>query len=657
VTLAETTPKTGLQEALLRLDEAAPGAPLLALGQTVLWDEPMKGGLALLAAERSPMRGFVAGVHDTDYFAKLPLAPQGRDGRFRAVPHNDTTTKDLWSAAGEFSALFGSETVISKSDFLRAGLRVATVLQSRSSAMDEASEAWRWRGIVSLEDEASLAMEVPLDQLFHVLYSTLEWALDETLASLAEPERQEARAVADRLLSLLCDHAETSGSETLSGFYRNLLPDVYRFAAGKEVPLEATATSELLRFTRETAGLPRFELADYFVRPETRDLARGAYDEAIREAEIYELARFGTGAIPFDLVIPGYGRGTIRLGTRGAVIQTREPVFLSFKKPISSLRELAEAVVAKFGDRCILIGKAVTLIGMLAREFVFVFHEGASGYVRHSRRFHDLMAERGLELAVNPILRVRYRPWDTLQACCSWLRLPEPLRTAFGTEELGSPSFAVRWRQVADEQKALLEELGRLRRPLDLIRFLEDRIGGAWQALAREYEGLHDRLEGLSQKVEALRSERHRLYEEVRALRQSRVQAEIAKGEHWRAKFFEKSPTSRDEEQRALLAADVDRCIREIEEVKAAISEVKVRQEEVVSAPEVGVWHGRRRAIELEAELKRMRLIRQAVVASKGLERAGRRPSAWWFPVVCPKGQWFRETIRQAEAYLEPLRS
>ena len=95
---------TSLETVLGELDRLAPGAPLLALGQTVLWDEPMKGGVALLLKGK---RKFIAGVHDTDYFAKLPSGER-KKGQFKAVPHNDTTTRALWSAAGEFSALFGS---------------------------------------------------------------------------------------------------------------------------------------------------------------------------------------------------------------------------------------------------------------------------------------------------------------------------------------------------------------------------------------------------------------------------------------------------------------------------------------------------------------------------------------------------------------------
>ena len=41
----------------------------------------------------------------------------------------------------------------------------------------------------------------------------------------------------------------------------------------------------------------------------------------------------------------------------------------------------------------VVVGKAVTMLGMLGREFVFVFHEGASGYVGITREFHRSLKE------------------------------------------------------------------------------------------------------------------------------------------------------------------------------------------------------------------------------------------------------------------------
>ena len=138
---------------------------------------------------------------------------------------------------------------------------------------------------------------------------------------------------------------------------------------------------------------------------------------------------------------------------------THVPQFLSFKKPLSSIQEFAELVEAKFGPGCTLVGKAVSLIGMLAKEFVFVFHEGASGYVWQSRNFHRLLKQRLCpDLCMNPILRVKYDSWSALDVTCSWIRLPEPFQRAFGTEEICSPSLAHRWKDVSASEGELLRK-------------------------------------------------------------------------------------------------------------------------------------------------------------------------------------------------------
>ena len=62
-----------------------------------------------------------------------------------------------------------------------------------------------------------------------------------------------------------------------------------------------------------------------------------------------------------------------------------------------------------------------------------------------------------------------------------------------------------------------------------------------------------------------------------------------------------------------------------------------------------------RAEIEIEAELKRLKMIREAVISGKGLMNANRRPSGWWLPLVSPDGTWFKETMRTAECYWEPM--
>lgn len=643
-----------LAEVLEELDAIAPDVPLLALGQTVFWDEPMKAGVALAAKRLGRPRRLIGGVHDTDYFAKLPSGARV-PGAFRALPHNDTTTRGLWSAAGEFSALFGSETVITRDTLIAAGLRSERLAAARPGFLDEATEAWHWKGIVSLDEHAPITADVPLKQLMPELEATLNWALDHTVSILNGPSRTSGSKMADEIRTLFCEQAEKP-EQTVSDFYEALLPELYSFCANAPIEMETTRTSRLLRFNRETCTLPRFELPALFIAAASAPTAKAAYDEAIRDAHgLYELARFGTGAIPFDLVIPGIGRGTIRIGNYGVVINTPTPQFLSLRRPLQSIGEFAALIESRFGPECVLVGKAVALIGMLAREHTFLFHEGASSYVRHSRTMHQILARHGYPLELSPILRVRYDAWSSLHVCCSWLRLPEILSGPFGTEELNGASFAARWKEVANQQDRLLQKLGNLKRPVELIAYLDKILAGAWHSLAEEYDGLRSRLDQLQAQLGDIKQQRRAYYIRLRELKQERIHAEVAKGRHWREAIFEKDPSEADHAERLRLTEAVEEVIAERHAIEAHVHELRRRQSELVRDPEVRRVHERRQSIELEAELKRLRLIRQAVTASRGLPHSNLRPSAWWFRLLCPSGLWFRETIDTAQYYLEPL--
>ncbi|QYK56540.1 MAG: hypothetical protein KF733_03450 [Fimbriimonadaceae bacterium] len=642
------------QVAVLReLEKIAPGAPFLALGQTVFWDEPMKAGVALASKRLGSGRRFIAGVHDTDYFAKF--AQKGSSGGFEALPHNDTTTKGIWSAAAEFSSLFGSETVVTRETLAHYGAKLGRIQAERPGYLDAATEAFGWRGVVALNAEQHrVTAEKQVGPLFGTLFATLQQTVRDSLACIAGPNRDPAGEAAERLLSLACEDADAPGL-SLAHYYRRLLRPMYEFAANEAVDLETTTTTELLQFNSATAGLPRFEILSLFLAPESREAACRAYDEAVAVSETYSLERFGAGAIPFDLVIPGAGRGTLLIGTRGAVVLTPTPVAFSYKKRPGNAQELAALVEAKFGPDCTLVGKAVTLIGMLAQEFVFVFHEGASGYVQQSRHMHELLAASGYPLRLNPILRVGYEPWDALYDCCSWFRLPEPLRGPFGTVDLSANSFAARWREVGEKQRSLLFGLGQLRRPLELIRFLSTELRGSWSCLARQYESVNDEMGSVRASVAEIKAKRQAVVQGLKAATRRREEAERAKGRHWRDRIFEKDPTEADWEERERLTHGVADAMAEIARLRSEWRELVAAQEALVQSPQMADARRRRRDIALEAELARVKIVREAVVSTEGLEHAGKRPAAWWFPLVCPEGEWFRRTTSSAHYRLESL--
>lgn len=641
------------EQTLAELDQIAPGAPFLALGQTVFWDEPVKALVALRSQALGYDRAFVAGVHDTDYFAKFPQ--KGHTKGYKALPHNDTTTKGLWSAAGEFSALFGSETIVTRDALQSAGAKLGKIQAERPGYLDEITEAWGWRGLVSLGSEQQITAEKPLSPLFPELYDTFDWAIDTSLELIAGPHRLDSEKVARELRSMICNLADDQHSLSLARYYERLLPEMYRQIGGSDVKVETSTTTNLLRFNRQTANLPRFDLFRLFLDPKTRELACRAYNEAIAGSEIYGLDRFGEGALPFDLYIPGVGRGTLRLGSRGGVVMTPTPVGFSYKRAPETVEDLAGILELRFGQNCVLVGKAVTLIGMLAREFVFVFHEGASSYVKYSRVMHKKLATANHKLELNPILRVKLDPWDALSQCCAWFKLPPPLRRPFGAEELSGCSLSVRWREVQAEQKQTLARLAELRRPLDLIQFLDQSVGGQWNCLAAQYVELHNAMIELNTRVHEVKQEKEAVLQRIEVAKEDREQAEVTKGNHWREKIFDRNPSEDDLRERERLKSAVEQASREVRAAEQEWAALQSKQDEIVRSEQAQKGRQLRRNVAFEAELTRVRLLRDAIVASSGFAKAGHRPAAWWFPLVCPDGTWFRETSRTADFRLEHL--
>jgi hypothetical protein len=616
---------------------------LLALGQTVFWDEPLKAILPLLAEEAGEKVTLVAGVHDTDYFAKLP-GGISTNQMFEALPKNDGSTRDFWSAAGEFSALFGSETPVTRDTLQEAGVSIDRIGKGDGSALDAATEAWGWRGIATADPVARVTSEVPIHRAFDEIQATFTWAIKLSRESL-ENSDDATETVVEELQTILCDARDGCPGQTLAEFYECMLPRLHRIVAGRSVASEITRTGKLLRFDREHASLPRFSFVNLFLKPETARIAKNAYDEAVRHTEVYTLDRFGTGAIPFDLVIPGEGRGTVRLTSKMLIVMTPEPKFVKLDKPIESIEELSAVTESAFG-RCVLVGKAITLIAMLAAEFVFAFHEGASTYVSQTQAMLAKLSEAGVKVHANPILRIAHGALDALRVTDRWFRLPDPLRSPFGADVVSAATLASSWRCVAEQQKTNLAKLSEARNVTKLLECLHEIRGGRWQRLQEEYRSLREALSPLDDKLQELNSiitETHNRLREIKALWQN---AEAMRGDAFRNGKFE----LREELGTQLAAMRSDR--RTLLEKLRSLRKQKADE---ASASDVRAARERRKAIEREAEIARLRTVREAVMATAGLEKSNRRPAAWWFPLVTPDGSWFDGLRSEVRLRLEPL--
>ncbi|MCX7993683.1 MAG: hypothetical protein N2651_08445 [Fimbriimonadales bacterium] len=623
---------------LEELKRTAPDAPLLALGQTIFWDEPMK--LALLGALREvdPNRSLLFGVHDTDYFARLHARLLPRDALvfdgYALLPHNDGTTRTLWSAAGEIAQLFGSETVPTLKMFAQSGGNVERVARScgegRQAFVDTLTEAWGWRGLVSRDPAPRPVYEVSLREIASALDALLEFGLDGTSALLDDAESR-ARACdwAWRIRQRVQQIAESQPDASLADLYVQLYPELLSALYGSALPeiVRFTRTTELLRFNTRTAHLPRFEFVNTFLNPDYRRTCEDAYNAALEGSPIYPLSEFGEGALPFDLLVPGLGRGTLLLTNRYLCVLTRDPQIVRLSEPITDVLGLAQVVESHWGNTCTLVGKALTLITMLAREFVFVFNERGSPYLMRTVQMNQNLCAAGVPLRVNPLLRLSYPTWDALEAAeCVSLRLPEHLACSFGEPIVCSDAFAKHWRQVVDGQRRLREQISPIRSPRALMQLLAEREGAEWETRLQEYESLHARLtETVGYWAELLRQQTHALHTERRAL--------IAELQKNPKRFNELAPRLR--------------------ELKARIKRLNAERLRVANAPEAKGLHARADELECQAERARLMLVRYAFLTTEGLLQTHARPAAWWMLLLSRR--WFDACAEGTRAQIESL--
>ncbi|MCC6728175.1 MAG: hypothetical protein IT208_02430 [Chthonomonadales bacterium] len=639
------------------LRERYPDTPFLALGQTVWWDEPMKAVLRRMLDSLGLGGRMVLGVHDTDYFAKLGRRRPGQS-RFELMPHNDGTTKDLWSAAGEIARLFGSECFPTRHDFTRHRVPFRTLAagapEGEQRFLDEVTEAWGWRGLVYTDGRDLMVHNLRLRDVGTALAEMLRWGFQGTVESIVDDCcRARAAELAESLLGEVCEYVEAQPDEVMCSLYRHMYPRLFELLLGaRPAATETSCTASLLRFAPETASLPRFALVDLFLNERTRDLAREAYDGAVAGTEMYTLDRFGLGALPFDLVIPEHGRGTLRVTLRAIHVETREPVRIPLREPIHSVQALAEVLRAELGPCVVLVGKAVALISMLAREFIFVFNEEGSAYVARTRQMNDFLRDRGIEADLRPILRLRYPTWDALRDARVRLVLPPAFAGPLGRPQLSGAELADSWRGAVDEQRALLRRLREITSPRELMAFLAGREGDPWGQRLAEYEEAKRLLRELRAQAVRVQQEVDRRRAELRETKRSIVKTERERGEHFRATT---QWTSAQTERRDAYERRLAELLGARREAMAAIADLRAHRLELERGAQAGPARRRLAEIEAEAAMARLGLVRSAILTVEGLPHTQHRPAAWWIPMVDPSGAWFDGIVRRTEAYLEPV--
>jgi hypothetical protein len=641
---------------LSQLREQYPDTPFLALGQTVWWDEPMKAVLRLMLDEMGLGGKIILGVHDTDYFAKVHTRIAGQS-RFSLLAHNDGSTKDMWSAAGEISRLFGSETYPTRHAYVHHGVPLNLLAErsekDRLQFINEVTEAWGWRGLVYAGSQDLIVHNLPLHDLGDSILQMLSWGFEGTLETIVEDCcRQEAKRLAETLLGWVSDYLRDHPEKYLSNLYRHLFPRLFSLLLGSEPQrTEVDCTAHLLEFSPQTAHLPRFQFVDLFLNEKTRSIAARAYNEAVAGSEIYTLDKFGLGALPFDIVSPVYGRGTLRVTLRNIHIETRQPIRIPLKEPIQSVHQLAQILTRELGRHITLVGKAVALISMLAQEYIFVFNEEGSAYVRRTRKMNDYLRQHGINLQIHPILRLHYQTWDSLEVGQATLSLPDHLAATFGQRQITTKDFSQSWQTVCGEQQQLLEAIKRITKPRDMLRFLAERQGGFWDDLLAQYEQAKATLVQLREQALVYQNQVDDLYRELKRIKSEIREVERAKGDHFRATV---EWTTEEEDCRAAFDARIGQLLSARRSTLQKINTLKSLR----LGLERGAASEHRQTIaEIEEKIgmERLRLVQNALLTTTSLIHTNHRPTAWWLPMVDSSGRWFQRIAETTEVYTEPL--
>jgi hypothetical protein len=234
------------------------------------------------------------------------------------------------------------------------------------------------------------------------------------------------------------------------------------------------------------------------------------------------------------------------------------------------------------------------------------------------------------------------------------LALPAHLEAALGTREIPAAQFAVQWQTSIEEQSSLLEQASRIRSPRELLRFLAGKAEGPWEALAAEYAAARETLKASARRAAEVQTAVNSQYDRLGEVKRLIVQTEREKGGHFRATVVW---TSEDERRRETLHWRIQELLEERRRIRSRITELKATRLQIEREGEAGRARKRTSQIEVEAEMARLGMVRNAILAIRSLPHTEHRPTAWWIPMVDRSGRWFRRIVETTELYCEPLLS
>jgi hypothetical protein len=654
------------------------GVPFIAFGQTVFWDEMMKAVVCAALEKHAPDVTLIAGVHDTDYFSKV-RGERRAPGECFLMPHDDGAMRELWAAIGETSSLFGAEAPVHRRELTKGGVPARMLAETYESGQEAFYEdftgAYGWRGIGCYAAEPMVAADMTVGQLRRPLRELLTWGFHETGRCLAEPEaRADAERVLNALLGWIDGAAEREPGMRLTDLYCALVPAVYEVLLGHRPPqLSVTASTDYFRFTPDTCGRPRFDALGLFLSPEAGPICREEYDRAVEGSGIYPLGRFGTGALPFDVVVPGRGRGTLHVNDDGVLVDLpHAKTGIAHAGPVRDCHVLAAALADSLGPEVRVVAKAVVLPLMFTREGCMLLHEGASVYVPRTQRMAARWRERGIEVRFFPIVRLVHRTWDVFHAA-SDVALPRHLARTFGRSRVSPAEFAESWRGALSRAREIIEACRAAPGCGGFLRRLEE-LGMPAGFIAEHHRRLTEQRRQLAQPVAELCARQRVHIAGVRRLREEVAQAEQRRGHTRRERLAPARQRLWELEGRGDAAADelaaaradvaeaerlrreqtrrIDQLREEIAVAERELAEGRAAIRRHVQSAEFRAARRDYRAACLQVARHRAMVLTDAH-RTLALEHAGRRPSWWWFPAVDPSGQWFRQVMTTSEMRIE----
>jgi hypothetical protein len=671
-------PHSSVDHTLAVLQKQAPNSSFLALGQTVFWDEPVKAVWRRILDRQWPSAHLIAGIHDTDYFAKT-TAHIADDHEFIALGHDDGATRGLWSAAGELSALLGSEDVPTRSFFESVGVpfdrlagRNAT---ERREFFADHTLAYGWRGVVQTYGTPLIAHDVTLNRFGEALMELLDWGFAESLGNLDESTAAKGKLIVSTIRNWVADYlANCPDESTLSDLGQELLPKFYELLLDSPpANFSVTSTANLLRFNTQTANLPRFAFVQIFLDPKTRKTAIDAYSKAVAGGGMYALDHFGEDALPFDIVVPGTGRGTLHIGPGSVQVDfAPSPIIIKTGQDTTNVVDLAALLAERFGENVVLVGKAVSLISMLAAEFTVVFHETASGYTDRTAAMNNSLRAQGIPLKLNPIVRLQYSTWDSLSDVTgSRFKLPAHLAETFKVPKgaIDVSEFGKRWRSVVSVQRSVLKDIQGYRSLRSLLDYLATNGNAVhWQEQKKSHDKAVARIK--DNRVQTL--EIHEAIADIRLqikdVKNQRKALEARSGNDYRQRLrpLQQALLGNDTGAKAQIAAVEQNRATEFREPIAllAITQRKLRKALRLLAeakkvadrmPVVLTAQQEIEGITDEANLAKLAIARNAYLTVEGLTHLNSRPTSWWIPMVDQSGTWFDNITGSVQARLEEI--